>query len=103
MTNIATRPTKAAALAQVQALAAGTQKHFPNGSFTFGNATHTTADVIQALQKLENAIAAVNAAQSSAKDAVLAMRSVEATVGPLIRDYKRFVLFTFGSTAQNSR
>ena len=46
-----TSNTKAAALAHVQALIAGTQKHFPNGSFTLGNTTYTSASLVQVLQE----------------------------------------------------
>jgi hypothetical protein len=87
-------------LGAVQALVAGTQKHFPNGSFTIGGTAYTATALIQALQSLEQAIVAVNAAQSNAKDAVLTLHGVEATVAPLMRDFKRFVLSTFGTATQ---
>jgi hypothetical protein len=95
------KPTKATALASVQAMVAGTLKHFPNGSFTFGNVTYTTATLVQELQALEHAIVAVNVAQANAKDAVTALRGIEATVGPLMRNYQRFLRAAFGTaTAQ---
>ncbi len=97
MSAILSQKSKAAALAQVQALVAGTMKHFPNGTFTLGNTAYTTAALIQSFQSLEKALASLNAAQSSAKDAVTALSSVEATVAPLIRDYKRFLLATFST------
>jgi hypothetical protein len=100
MSTITSRPNKAAALARVQALVAGTLKHFPNGSFTLGKTTYTTASLIAALQSLENAILAVNVARTGVKDALTALRGVEATAAPLLRDYKRFVLATFSSAAQ---
>ena len=86
-------------MAQVQALIAGTQKHFPSGTFTLGNATYTTATLVQALETLEQALAALNAAQATARDAMTALRNNETTSGPLLRDYKRYVLAAF-STAQ---
>jgi hypothetical protein len=97
MSTIGTKPNKATALAQVQALVAGTLKHFPSGSFTLGNTAYTTATLVQALQSLEQALTTVTAAQASAKDAVAALRGVETSVGPLLRDYKRFVLATFST------
>jgi len=100
MSTITTKPNKTAALALVQALMAGTLKHFPNGSFTLGNTAYTTATLVQVLQNLEQALVAVNAAQASVKDAMTALHSVEANVGPVIRDYKRFVLAAFSTATQ---
>jgi hypothetical protein len=94
------KPNKTAALAQVQALIAGTLKHFPNGTFTFGNTAYTTATLVQALQTMEQVLVASNAAQASAKDALTALRVNETTSGPLVRDYKRFVLSAFNNSAQ---
>jgi hypothetical protein len=90
---------KATTLAQMQALMAGTQKHFPNGSFTFGNAAHTTASILETLKGLEDALTAVDAAQASARDAVNALRAAEATAAPLLRDYRNFLRVTFGAAA----
>jgi hypothetical protein len=67
-----TKPNKAAALAQLQALIAGTQKHFPTGTFTLGNIPYTTATLIQAFESLENAIGVLNATHASTHDAGLA-------------------------------
>ncbi len=100
MSTTTLKPNKAAALAQVQALVAGTLKHFPNGSFTLGNTAYTTATLVQALQNLEQALVALNAAQAGVKDAMTALHSVEATVVPLVRDYKRFLLATFSTATQ---
>ena len=98
--SIISQPTKAASLTQVQALIAGTTKVYPSGSLTFGNATHPVVSLIQALQSLEQAMIALNTAQSASKDAASALRSLEVSVGPLLRDYKRFLLATFGMSAQ---
>jgi hypothetical protein len=100
MSAISSKPNKATALARVQALVAGTLKHFPNGSFTLGKTVYTTAALIQALQSQENALVALNMAQANAKDAVSALRTVETAVAPLVRDYKRFVLATFSTATQ---
>jgi len=88
---------KAGALAQLQALVAGTLKHFPSGTFTLGNTTYTTATLVQALQGMEQALVALNAAQANARDAVTAFRDSETNVGPLLRDYKRYVLAAFST------
>jgi hypothetical protein len=95
MSTIMSRLTKATALTQVQALIAGTEKHFPNGTFTLGNTAYTTATLTQAFQSLADALSALSAAHVRVKDAVLALRGIEATVGPLTRDYKSFVLAAF--------
>jgi hypothetical protein len=100
MSTNTSRPNKATALARVQALIAGTEMHFPNGSFTLGNAAYTTATLIQALKSLENAIAVLNGAHTSVKDAGTALRDIETKVGPLMRDYKRFVLAAFSTSTQ---
>src|ERR1700688_2900740 len=100
MSTNTSKPNKATALAQVQALIAGTEKHFPNGSFTLGNAAYTTATLVQALKSLESAIIVLNAAHTSVKDAGMSLRDIESKVGPLIRDYKRFVFATFSTAMQ---
>ena len=99
MSTITSNPNKATALAQVQALMAGTEKYFPNGSFTFGNTTYTTASLVQAIKVLADALTAVNVAQSSAKDAVSALRASETKVAPLLRDYRTFLRATFSTTS----
>ncbi len=96
-----TSRTKAAALARVQALVAGTLKHFPSGSFTLGNVAYTTATLVPVLQGLADAITAANTAKAGAKDAAAALKAVEAKVDPVIRDYKRFVLAAFSNTTQD--
>jgi hypothetical protein len=81
----------------VQALIAGTQKHFPGGSFTLGKATFTTDSLVKLLGSLATAIQSLNAAQSGAKDARKALQGIEAQVSPVIGLYKRFLHVTFGS------
>jgi hypothetical protein len=95
------KPTKAASLARMQAFVAGTQKHFPSGSFTLGNTVLTADALVQLFTSLVSAITAVDAAEASAKDAVTALRGIEAKVAPVARDYKRFLLTTFGTAAQS--
>src|SRR5579862_7923732 len=93
-------PNRAAALALLRALVAGTLKHFPNGTFTLGNTTYTTATLVEALESLEQALMALIAAQSAAKDAMTALRVNDTTTGPLLRAYKRFVLAAFSNATQ---
>ena len=90
---------KGTTLAQMQALMAGTQKYFPNGSFTLGNAAHTTSSIVQTLKGPEDALTAVDAAQASARDAVNALRAAEAKAAPLLRDYRTFLRATFSTAA----
>ena len=99
MSTITSKHSKAIALAGIQALVAGMQKHFPNGSFMFGNVTYTTASFVQAIQALEDALTAVNAAQATARDAVRARRAAQANVAPLMRDLRTFLRATFSSAA----
>jgi hypothetical protein len=92
--------TKAAALAHVQAIIAGTTKHFPNGSFTIGSTTYTSASLIQVLQGLETAMQARNAAETGAKDALTAEQATQAQVGPILRAYQRIVYASFAGATQ---
>jgi hypothetical protein len=94
-----TKPSKADALAIVQALIAGTNKRFSNQSLSIGNTTYSAATLVQLLQSLADAINKVNAAEVSARDAVAAMRVIEATVKPVIGNYRRFLRASFGTSS----
>jgi hypothetical protein len=96
-TTTTTKPSKATILARVQAFITGLQKHFPNGSFTFGNVPYTTAALVALFTSLANAIVAADAAKASAKQAVAAMRAVRVKVGPVMQDLQRFLLVTLHS------
>jgi len=101
MSTITSSKSKATALANVQALIAGTQKHFPNGQFTLGNTAFTTASLVQTLQSLADALTAMAAAHASVKDGGAALRTTETKVGPVIRAYTGFLRATFtNATAQ---
>jgi hypothetical protein len=99
MSTITSIQSRATALVRVQALMAGTEKHFPNGSFTLGNTTYTTASLVQALQVLADALTVLNAAHSSTKDAVTALQAAETKVAPLLRDYRSFLRATFSTAS----
>ena len=98
--STSSKQTKAATLAQLQALITGLQKRFPNGSFTLGNTAYTTAALAQLFQGLIDAINKVNAAQASAKVAVAAMASTRANVGPVLLALKSNLLTTYGTDAE---
>jgi hypothetical protein len=100
MSNITSTNTKASALAQVQAIIAGTTKHFPNGSFTIGGTVYTAASLIQVFQGLADAMTAQNAAEAGAKDALAAEHAAQVQVGPILRAYKRLVLAAFANATQ---
>ena len=100
MSNITSTNTKASALAQVQAIIAGTTKHFPNGSFTIGGTVYTAASLIQVLEGLASAMTARNAAQAGARDALAAEHAAQTQVGPILLAYKRLVLAAFANTTQ---
>jgi hypothetical protein len=97
MSTTTSAKNKAIALTHVQALIAGTQKHFPNWQFTLGNTAYTTATLVQALHSLADAITAVNAAHASVKDGLAALRATDTKVVPLIRDYTSFLRATFST------
>ncbi|HEX8796534.1 MAG TPA: hypothetical protein VF765_36540 [Polyangiaceae bacterium] len=94
-------PTKAAALAGVQALIAGTQKRTPTGSLTFGNATYAVVDLLALLQSVVVAMTALNAAQAGARDAMSALREVMTKAGPVIRGYRRYLRALYGNATAN--
>jgi hypothetical protein len=85
-------------LAQVQALIAGMQQHFPSGSFTLGSVAFTTASLVQELQSLASAMLKANTADASAKDARATLQTTAATVDPVIRNLQRFLVSAFTTT-----
>jgi hypothetical protein len=95
--SISKSNTRAAALAAVQALIAGTQKHFPNGSLTFGNTTYTTASLVTLLQSVADAMTALIVAQLAAKHALTTLLGTETQTEPVIQVYERFVQATFAN------
>jgi hypothetical protein len=97
MSGTTSKPSKVATLARVQAIIAGTQKHFPSGSFTLGNVAFTTASLVQLFQTLADAIAAVNTAQAGAKSAVAAMRAVHSNVNPVLAEFTKWLRASFGT------
>jgi hypothetical protein len=97
--SIITSNTKAAALAAVQALIAGTLKHFPSGSLTFGNTTYTSASLVTLLQSVVDAMTALNAARLAAKHALTTLQGIVGQVEPVIQVYEHFVQATFASAA----
>jgi hypothetical protein len=94
-------PSKAATLARVQALGAGTLKRFPNGQFTLGKKSFTTASLVALFQSVADAMLALNDAQAKAKDALKALQGAEANASPVIRDYVRFLRATFGTATSD--
>ncbi|MGH7437228.1 MAG: hypothetical protein ACRENE_16250 [Polyangiaceae bacterium] len=91
--------SKATALARVQALIAGTQKHFPSGSLTIGNTAYTPASIVQTLQGLADIYGRVDAAHASVKDLVAEQSATESKAAPFLRDYTKFLRGMFGTGA----
>jgi hypothetical protein len=100
VSSITSNKSKAAALAQVQAIIAGTTKHFPNASFTIGGTVYPAASLIQVLEGLASAMTARSTAHAAARDALAAEHAAQAQVGPILLAYKRLVLAAFANTAQ---
>jgi hypothetical protein len=94
------KKSKATALADVQALIAGTEKHTPSGQFTLGNVAYSTASLVQLLQSLADAMTAQNAAEAAAKQALATARDVDAKVGPTLRAYRKYLLASYGNATQ---
>jgi hypothetical protein len=94
------KPNKAAALATLRALIAGTQKHTPTGSLTFGNATYTSASLVQLVQSLVDAMTAIDEAEAHAKDLMATLRDVAARVRPVVQAYQKYLVATYGNATQ---
>ncbi len=92
--------SKASALASVRALIAGTQKHTPTGSLSFGNATYTADSLVQMLQSLADAMTLHDTAQAKAKDVLLSLHDVTAKVRPVLRAYRAYLVATYGDATQ---
>ncbi|HEY1697195.1 MAG TPA: hypothetical protein VGG39_33775 [Polyangiaceae bacterium] len=88
-TTTTAKPTKAAILAQLQALISGLQKQLPNGQFTLASTGYTTAALVQAIQGLITALTAVDSAQASVKEALVAYAAENTKTGPIISALKR--------------
>ena len=94
-TTSKSKSNKAAALARVLALIAGTQKHLSNQSFTVDNASFASDALVQLFQSLADALRAVNDAHARVKDALAALRATNAKVIPILRGFRRIVLVMF--------
>ena len=79
------------------ALVAGTQKHFPNGSLTFGGATYTPAALIQLFQSLDAATTGTDAAKAQWQDALKSQSDVRAKVGPVVKAYRSYLVALYGN------
>lgn len=99
MSSSTSRAT-ATALAQVQALIAGTQKHFVNTSFTLAGTSYTSATLVQTLTSLANAPSAFLSAHAGVKAALTALANVEASVRPVEQAYRRVVVAAYASSPQ---
>jgi hypothetical protein len=78
-------------------LLAGTQKHFSNSpSLQFGGGTHAPTEIETALQGRVVAASATGAARTAFHGAVVAERQTRAETSKLVRQFRAFVLATFG-------
>ena len=84
----------------MQALVAGTQKRFPNGQFTIGNVVYTSAQLVTLIQSVVDAMTKQMAAQQAARDAMTALKDVQANAHPVILEYRRQLVSMYGSASQ---
>jgi hypothetical protein len=89
--------TKNSLKQRVDGLIAGTNKHPPSGPLTLGNASYTAQSLVQALQSLDDAIAAADAAKASWQQALGKMNEARANGVPVVRDYLAWVKVTYRS------
>ena len=94
------KPTKATALAGMQALIAGIQKHFPTGQLTVGNVVFTIAALVLLLQGQVDAMTSQTTAQKTADDEMTTLRALQIKNGPTILALKDLLLAQFGSSSQ---
>jgi len=87
-------------LAQVQALVAGTQKHFAKATLAFANESMASASLVALFQSVIDAMQARDLAEANAKDALAGLRATEAKVAPTIKAFEAFVRATFGAGSQ---
>jgi hypothetical protein len=92
--------TKANLQQRLGDLVAGTQKHFPNGSLTFGGATYTPAVLIQLFQSLDDATTGMDVAKAKWQDALKAQRGAKAKVGPVMQAYRSYLVSLFGNAVE---
>jgi hypothetical protein len=89
--------TKANLQTRLGDLVAGTQKHFPNGSLTFGGATYTPAALIQLFQSLDDATTGTDVAKATWQDALKMQSDAQAKVGPVVKAYRSYLVALFGN------
>jgi hypothetical protein len=78
-------------------LLAGTQKRFPNiASLQFGGGVHAPAEIEAALQRRIVAASATSTARTAFHSTVVAERQTRAETSKLVKQYRAFVLATFG-------
>jgi LPS O-antigen subunit length determinant protein (WzzB/FepE family) len=94
------KPTKATALAGMQALIAGIQKHFPTGQLTVGNVVFTIAALVLLLQGQVDAMTSQATAQKTADDEMTTLRALQIKNGPTIQALKDLLLAQFGTSSQ---
>jgi hypothetical protein len=92
--------TKAQTLANLQALVAGLQEQFPNGSFTLESTAFTTQSLVALLQSVIDDIESLNGAQLNAKAALTKARASVTRTGPTVSALKRNLLAMFGNAPQ---
>jgi hypothetical protein len=89
--------SKATLEQRLRGLIAGTQKNSPTGSLTVGGSTYTAAALDQLFQGLLDVLSAADAAKAAWQDALLKVRSSEASVTPVLRNYVSFLVATTGN------
>ncbi len=97
MTNSRPSSSKAAFVACLQSMIDGLQKHSPNGQFTLGGTTFTTASLVTLFESVITAMANETAARAGATDAVAAMNGAVAKAGPVFQSLKSNLLNTNGT------
>jgi hypothetical protein len=93
----ANNATKVTLEQRIRGLIAGTQKHSPNGSLTFGGTTFTAQVLVQDLQSLADALAATDVARAAWKDALKNAVDTRAKVLPTMESYRSWVVATYGN------
>jgi hypothetical protein len=96
--NKVTKASKASLQTRIRSIIAGTQKHAPNGSFTFGSTTYASPALVQLLQGLADSLDEADAARSRWQDALKNANDARTKVLPVLKGYQAWVSVTYSGT-----
>jgi len=91
-------PAQITVIAELGKLISGLQKHQPNQTLLIDGKSYTTAEVVQILQALIDALNATVAARAAYKQTVASSEALVAADRPIVRDIKQSIQIMYGNT-----